>query len=229
MNHIAFIMDGNGRWAVNQNKTRSEGHLAGANTLREVAYMVFDKGIKVMSVYAFSTENFKRSEKEVKFLMSLFIKMFKSYQKEFHEKGIKVIFSGKKDPLPNSVWKAMKELEETTCNSKNGIINICLNYGGQDEIVDATKKICNYVKDGSVEIDDINKELFYSNLYQQLPPIDLVVRTSGEERISNFMLWQLSYAELYFTDAYWPDFKEEELNKAIGEYNKRNRRFGDAK
>lgn len=222
-NHVAIILDGNGRWATARNLSRSEGHRAGFDNLKTLAQYILSKNIKYLSVYAFSTENFKRSKEEVDFLMNLFIKKF---TKEFDfcmEKNIKVVFSGREKPLPKKVHKAMIELEEKTKNNTGGVFNVCLNYGGHAEIIDACKKIA---LDSSLNIEELNEEIFNKYLYNDLPPIDFMIRTSGECRISNFMLWQLSYAEFYFPDTYFPDFDEKEFDKAILAYNKRDRRFG---
>lgn len=224
--HVAIIMDGNGRWAKERGKVRSYGHEMGAKTLKELALYAFSKGVKVLSVFAFSTENFKRSEEEVGFLMNLFIKLFNTEFKIFNEKDIKVVFSKKENGLPSKVEEAIKRIENDTKNNKSGIFNICINYGGRSEIVDACKKITNKVLNNEISVEDINEEVFSDNLYNKLPDIDLLIRTSGEYRISNFMMWQLSYSEMYFTDTYFPDFKPSELDKAFINYSKRDRRYG---
>lgn len=187
----------------------------------------FSNGIEILSVFAFSTENFKRSKEEVNYLMNLFVKMFKDYFDELNEKGIKIVFSKKESGLPDKLENIIKDVTEKTKDNKNGIFNVCINYGGQDEIVDVVKKISKKVLDGNINIDDINKNIIEENLYQKLPPIDLLIRTSGEYRISNYMLWQMAYSEMYFTNTYFPDFDEFELKKAIEEYSKRDRRFGN--
>lgn len=226
-NHVAIIMDGNGRWAEERNMSRSEGHLAGFETLKKLSEYIFKKGIKVLSVFAFSTENFKRSKVEVDFLMNLFEKKMKEYTNTLKEKNIKIVFSGKKEfPLPKNVIKLMKEVEEETVSNTGGILNICINYGGRLEIVEAAKKISMLVKEDKLKIEDITEESFQKYLFQELPPIDLLIRTSGELRISNFMLYQLSYAEMYFPSTYFPAFQEKEFDDAILAYNKRDRRFG---
>ena len=228
-NHLAIIMDGNGRWAKQRGKRRSMGHLEGSKTLEDLAVYAVRRGIKVLSVYAFSTDNFKRSEDEVSYLMNLFTTLFKTKLKKIQNEGIKVVFSGRKHPLSDEVLDAMDKIVEKTKNNKNGILNICINYGGQEEIVDATKKIAKDIENGKLKEEDLNKEIFNKYLYQDLPPIDLLIRTSGEYRVSNFMLYQMSYSEFYFTDTLFPDFKESELDKAIESYNHRDRRFGNAK
>ncbi len=225
--HVAIIMDGNGRWATKRGLSRSHGHLAGSKTLKKTGIAAFKKGIKVLSVYAFSTDNFKRDKEEVDYLMNLICKNFESEYKVFEENNIKVVVSGREEPLRKDVLKAIKSIEEKTKNNTGGILNICLNYGGQEEIVDATKKICENYKKGTIK--EIDKEVISKYFYNDLPPIDLLIRTSGEFRLSNFMLYQASYAEFYFTKVLFPDFKEKELNKAILDFNKRDRRYGGIK
>lgn len=227
--HVGIILDGNGRWATERGLKRSEGHKAGFETLKILSKHVFTRGVKVLSVFAFSTENFNRAKDEVDYLMNLFLKGFKSSIKEFNKNNIKVVFSGRKEPLSDKVYKSMKSLEKETLNNTGGILNICLNYGGQTEIVDTTKKLINDVLDGKLKIEDITPEIFMKNLYNDLPPIDFLIRTSGEIRVSNFMLFSLAYAEMYFPLTYFPDFKEDEFDKALEEYTKRNRRFGKNK
>ena len=226
-NHVAIILDGNGRWAQEKGLSRSQGHSAGFENLKELAEYVFSKGVKVLSVYAFSTENFKRSKPEVDFLMNLFASKFKEYSKQLKEQNIKLVFSGKKlAPLPDSVINTMNEAEELTKDNTGGIFNICVNYGGRSEIVEATKKISTKVLNNELNVEDITEEEFNHYLFQDLPDVDLMIRTSGEQRISNFLLWQISYAEFYFPHVFFPDFDKEEFDKALLEYTKRDRRFG---
>ena len=222
--HIGIIMDGNGRWATARGLSRSMGHKAGAETLKKLCFYVDKLGLKYLSIYAFSTENFKRSKEEVDYLMNLFITGF---EKEFKGvKNIKIIFSGKKEPLPEKVWNAMQKITEETKNNKGLVLNICVNYGSHSEIVDMTKKLCDMYKNNEIKLEDIDEEMIRKNLYQDLPLMDFIIRTSGEQRLSNFMLFQASYSEFYFTDTYFPDFNEEEFDKAILEFNRRTRRFG---
>ena len=225
-NHVAIIMDGNGRWATKRGLRRSEGHLEGSKRLKEIVEYAFKNDIEVLSVFAFSTENFKRSKDEVDYLMNLFVKMFTDYFDELNEKGIKIVFSKKDSGLPTKLEKIIKDITEKTKDNTNGTFNICINYGGQDEIVDTVKKISTLVKNNELDIDNIDKELVEKNLYCNLPPIDLLIRTSGEYRVSNFMLYQMAYAEFYFTDTYFPDFNTNEFQKALDVFNKRDRRFG---
>ena len=224
-NHVALIVDGNGRWAKNRNLPRMKGHDAGFKTLKKICKYALSRGVKVMSLYVFSTENFKRSKEEVDHLMDLFVLMFQKEKNFFIENDIKVVFSGADAPLPKKVIKLRDKLAELTKDNKNGIVNICINYGGRREIVDATKKII----DEGINSEDITEELFEKHLYQELPPVDLMIRTSGELRISNFLLWQLAYAEFYFPGILFPDFTESDFDDAILAYNKRDRRFGNAK
>lgn len=225
-NHVGFILDGNGRWAKERGLSRSEGHQEGFENLKELSKYIFNRGVKILSVYAFSTENFKRSKEEVDFLMNLFVKKFKEYAKELKENNIKVVFSGRREePLPRKVIEAMKESEEITKDCDSGIFNICINYGSHAEIIDAVKKI---VKD-NIDVEALDEETFNKYLYQDLPPLDLLIRTSGEVRLSNYMLWQAAYAEFYFPETYFPAFKNEDFDKAIEAYNNRDRRFGGIK
>lgn len=228
-NHVAIIMDGNGRWATKRALKRSEGHLAGSKTLKKLGLYAFERGIKVLSVYAFSTDNFKRDKEEVNYLMDLIIYNFLNEYKIFEENNIKVVISGRKEPLRKDVIEAMNNIEKRTKNNTKGILNICLNYGSNEEIVDASIEIAKQYKNGKLKLKDINKESFMKYMYNNLPPIDLLIRTSGEFRLSNFMLYQSSYAEFYFTKVLFPDFSGRELDKAIINYNKRDRRFGGVK
>ena len=224
--HIAFILDGNGRWAQERGLKRSAGHEEGYKNLRSLCKYILSKKVEVLSVYAFSCENFKRSQEEVDYLMSLFIRGIKSYADELHKEGVKVVFSGiRKDPLPKKVIKAMEDMEAKTKDNTKGIFNVCINYDGQSEIVDATNRILADINVNKIK-PPITKEIFNKYLYQELPPVDLVIRTSGENRISGFMLYQSSYAELYFPEKFFPDFKEKDFDKALEVYNKRERRFG---
>ena len=228
-NHIGIIMDGNGRWAKERGMIRTMGHKRAIETLKELCLHMADVGVKYCSLYAFSTENFKRDINEVEFLMNLFIS---SFEKEFDflkEKKVKVVFSGRRKPLPAKVLAAMDKIVDDTKDNTDLVLNICLNYGSHTEIVDTTKKICEMYKSGNIELSDIDEELIRKNLYQDLPPLDFVIRTSGELRLSNFMMWQASYAEFYFPKVYFSDFNSSEFDKAILEFNKRNRRFGGIK
>lgn len=225
-NHVGIIMDGNGRWAQKRGLARSLGHKAGADNLLSLCKHISKVGVKYLSLYAFSTENFKREAGEVNYLMNLFIELFNSKLKELSDNNVKVIFSGRREPLPEKVLKAMDEVVTYSENNTGLILNICINYGGRAEIVDMTKKLCELYKDNEITLEDIDYDLVNKNLYHELPDVDLVIRTSGELRISNFMLYQSSYAEYYFPETLFPGFNEKEFDKAILEFNKRNRRFG---
>lgn len=219
-NHIAIIMDGNGRWAKNQNKPRVFGHKAGANTLRKIMEYCNKIGVTYLTVYAFSTENWKRSQEEVDALMFLFKSYIKSERENLLKNKIRFMVSGREEGVNPSLMEAIKELEEATSKDYEMTLNIAFNYGGRAEITDAVNKI---LKEGKTSITE---EEFSKYLYNDIPDPDFVIRTSGEFRISNFLLWQLAYSEIYITDVYWPDFDEKELDKAIESYNKRERRFG---
>lgn len=218
--HVGIVLDGNGRWAKERGLKRTAGHLAGYKNLLKLSKYVLDKGTKYLSVFAFSTENFNRPQEEVDYLMNLFIKGFNEDRGYFKKENIRVVFSGRRNKLSDKVLDAMDKMEEETKDNTLGTLNICLNYGGRAEIVDAVNKIINDNQ------KDITEETFKKYLYNDLPDIDFMIRTSGEIRISNFMLWQISYAELYFPKCYFPDFNESEYDKALVEFTKRDRRFG---
>ena len=228
--HLGIIMDGNGRWAKEKGLNRSLGHKAGAdNLIKLLDYIYKNTSIKVVSLYAFSTENFKREKCEVEYLMKLFVRLFNSKLESIKKNNVKVVFSGRRENLPKNVLEAMDKTMEDTKHNTRGILNICLNYGGDYEIVDMTKKIAKQVLEGNLKIEDITKEVVSKNLYQDLPPLDFVIRTSGEKRISNFMIYQSSYTEYDFPDTYFPDFDSKYLEKSLDNYRKRDRRFGNAK
>lgn len=224
--HVAIILDGNRRWAKEKGLKSFEGHKAGFKNIQNLAPYIFKKGIKVLSVFAFSTENFKRDASEVKYLMDIFVNLFTKEFKKLCDSGIKIVFSGRRENLRDDVKNAMDYITEKTKDNTEGIFNVCLNYGGRQEIVDAAKRIADEVKNGKLNIEDINEKTMCRYMYNELPPIDYMIRTSGEERISNFMLYELSYAELYFTNTYFPGFGKKEFDMALDEYKKRNRRFG---
>lgn len=227
--HIGIIMDGNGRFAQERGKPRSYGHMMGAENLKKLCKYIFKKNIKYLSVYAFSTENFKRPKEEVEYLMNLFVKMFTTDFKFLEKENVKVVFSGRKDNLRKDVLDAINNMEEKTINNKEAILNICLNYGGHAEIVDAFKDIGQKLLNQEITVEDIAENLIEENLYNQLPALDFVIRTSGEMRLSNFMLWQAAYAEFYFPQCHFPEFTEKEFDKALEVYKNRNRRFGALK
>ncbi len=224
-NHVAIIVDGNGRWAKERGLSRLKGHDAGFDNLRKLTRYIFSRGVKVLSLYIFSIENFKRTKEEVGHLMDIFVLYYKRELKTFMKDNIKVVFSGRDDPLPKSVIKARDELVEKTKHNTGGIVNFCLNYSGRAEIMDAVKKIAQ----SGVDVDKLDDDDFRHYLYQDLPDIDLMIRTSGELRLSNFLLWQNSYAEFYFPKTKFPDFHEADFDQAIVEYSSRDRRFGGIK
>lgn len=226
LNHLAIIVDGNGRWAKNMGKIRSYGHLKGYENLKKIINYVNDNlDIKYISLFVFSTENFKRSKDEVDYLMNLFKKGFKEEKDIYIKKNMKVVFSYKKEGLSKDIISIIEEVESSTKDNTGLVVNFCLNYGGRSEIVDACKKII----DDKIDKNDITEDLFKDYLYNKLPDIDLMIRTSGEQRISNFMLWSLSYSELYFTKTYFPAFTTNELLEIIDDFNNRDRRYGNAK
>lgn len=227
--HVGIIMDGNGRWAQKKGLSRSLGHKAGAANLKKLLPHILKSGVQCLSLYAFSSENFKRDPAEVEYLMNLFIENFEKEFSRLQKEGIRIVFSGRREPLREDVLKVMDEMTERSRGNDRAILNICINYGGQDEIVDMTKKIGTQLLNGELTISDITKDVVGRSLYHDLPPLDYVIRTSGEMRISNFMLWQSSYAEYYFPEVYFPDFNEKEFDLALSIYQNRDRRFGGVK
>jgi|LGVF01.2.fsa_nt_gb undecaprenyl diphosphate synthase len=228
--HIAIIMDGNGRWAKKRNMPRTFGHKKGSENLKNIAIECNSLGIKALSVYAFSTENWSRPKAEIEFLMSLPSEFEETFKGKFEENDIRVIFSGRKDRFPQNVQDLIKRVEEKTKDRKGLILNICFDYGSYTEILDGVKEISELYKNGDIKLEDINEDLMKNHLYtKELPDLDLLIRTSGEERISNFLLWQLAYSELYFPKVHWPAFNKKQLLKAIDNFQKRNRRFGGLK
>lgn len=225
--HIAIILDGNGRWARKRGLPRTAGHQEGAMNVREITKLCANIGIKALTVYAFSTENWKRPDEEVKFLMKLPIRFFDEFAPELVENNIRLNVIGNIDELPKDLQQKVLEITDLTKDNTKMTLTIALNYGSQDEIKQAIKSIATDVKNGDLEVEDINETVIENYLMtSDLPPLDLMIRTSGELRISNYLLWQLAYAELYFTSIAWPDFKEEQLYEALLDYQKRNRRFG---
>ena len=227
--HIAIIMDGNRRWAKKNNLNTAQGHKEGAENLKRISKFANKIGIKYLTVYAFSTENWKRSEEEVGAIMKLLkfyiLDFFKSY-----DENIKVNVIGRIGDLPKDLQKEIRSVEEKTKNNTGLVLNIAFNYGGRDEIVTAVKTITQKVLDGKLKIDDITENEISNSLYTAgQPDPDLLIRTSGEERISNFLPWQISYSELVFTDKYWPEYSNSDLLESIQIYQKRTRRFGGNK
>ena len=225
--HIAIIMDGNRRWAKAQGKPASFGHKAGAKTLEKIVRYANKIGLEYITVYAFSTENWKRAEDEVKAFMMLLQNYLDDYSKRADTENIKVKILGDISALSEGMQKSIKNCMERTKNNTGVTFNIALNYGGRDELLRAIKKIATEVKDGKLELEQITEETVSNNLYTQgQPDPDLLIRTSGELRLSNFLPWQLVYSEFLFIDKNWPDFEEEDLDNAILEYQKRTRKFG---
>lgn len=228
--HIAFIMDGNGRWAKQRKMPRTYGHHEGTKTIRDIALSCNKLGVKAMTVYAFSTENFARPNQEVQYIFKLPKDFFDSYMKELMENNVKITTIGHLEMAPQETQDIINKAIEKTSHNTGLILCFAFIYGGRDEIVWAAKKIAQKVKNDELSIDNIDENIFNHELMtKDLPDVDLMVRTSGEQRLSNFLLWQLAYAEFVFTDVYWPDFNEEELKKAIWLYQNRDRRFGGLK
>lgn len=225
--HVAIIVDGNRRWARQRMMPVSLGHKAGFDRLQEITrYAVGDRGVRVLSLYVFSTENFSRDAKEVGYLMDLFANNFRTIAEEMNERGCQVLFSGRRDGLQQRVLDAMDYMMDLTRDNTKGIVNFCLNYGSRAELTDAVKAIAGEVKAGALQPESIDEHTVESHLYRQLPPVDLMIRTSGEERLSNFLLWQCAYAEFYFTPVLFPDFTKGCFDKALEEYACRDRRMG---
>ena len=225
--HIGVIMDGNGRWAKNRGLPRSAGHQAGADTLKKIVTECNKMGIKYITVYAFSTENWKRPKEEVDYLMNLLMDYLKNAETTLAGENVVIKAIGSRKELSDELCEQIKKTEEFTKNNDGIVMNIALNYGSREEIVNSVKKICKNVQNGECSIEDINSEMISDNLYTaSQPDPDLIIRTSGEERISNFLLWQLAYSELWFTDKLWPDFNINDLHQAIIDYQNRNRRYG---
>lgn len=221
--HIGYIVDGNRRWARQHGLPTYEGHLAGYNTLKDIVLATIEAGIDYVSLYTFSTENWKRDDKEVKYLMKLLHRLVKTDLQELIDNNIRVQFLGIKDKLSNQIIEDMQIVEQKSQHLRRGTVALCLNYGGQREIVDAVKKC---IEDG-LRADEVTEESLAARLYHpEIPPVDLVVRTSGEQRLSNFMLWRSAYSEIIFINKLWPDMKKEDVGTIIKEYNKRTRRFG---
>lgn len=225
--HIAFIMDGNGRWAKAHGLPRHLGHKAGCDAITEISDECLAMGVKAFSLYAFSTENWNRPKDEINHLFNYLVLYFKAKINKIMKDNVKVIVSGDISKLPAKAKKTVEEAIEKTKNNTRCTVNICLNYGGKQEILRATKMIAEQVKENKLSLDQINEDVFNSCLYtSELPPVDLLIRTSGEQRTSNFLPWQIAYAEFVFTPVYWPDFNKIELRKCVDEYYKRHRRYG---
>ncbi len=228
--HIAIILDGNGRWAKRRNLPRHMGHKQGAVNLQKITLEAHQLGVNYLSVYAFSTENWKRPKDEIDYLMKLPKVFEEEYKDAFKEYDIRVVFSGRRDRLSKENIDLINRVEEKTKDRQGLTLNVCIDYGSQYEITEAAKSLAKEVKDGALKIEDIDILKMQSHLYtKDLPDVDLLIRTSGEIRLSNFLLWQVAYAEFYFTKVHWPAFKARHLYKAIKHFQKRERKFGGLK
>lgn len=228
--HIAIIMDGNGRWAKSRFMPRTYGHKVGVETIRKVVKECSRLGVKYLTLYAFSTENWKRPKDEVSALMGLLVKYLRNELEELHKNNVKILTIGDISKLPEACIEELALAKEKTKDNTGLVMSLALNYGGRNDLVNAVKNISQDLVDGKISLDDIGDNLISSNLStNESPDPDLVVRTSGEQRLSNFLLWELAYSEFYFTDIHWPDFDEKELQKAIFAYQSRDRRFGAIK
>ncbi len=226
--HLAVIMDGNRRWAQNNNLPTSQGHKEGAMRVTDLVRNSVDLGIKYLSIYAFSTENWRRDKKEVDYLMNLLVEFVVKELDYLHKNNVKITLMGNIEDLPEKTKKEVKRSIELTKNNKKLHLNIALSYGSRNEIINAVKKIINDNENNEINIDEINEENFKEYLFTyDMPDPDLLIRTSGEIRLSNFLLYQLAYTELYFTDIMWPDFKKTELLEAIDTFQNRKRRYGN--
>jgi undecaprenyl diphosphate synthase len=225
--HVAVIMDGNGRWAKKRGLPRIAGHREGMKTVKEIVRSANELGIGVLTLYAFSTENWKRPKQEVEFLMKLPEEYILSELQDMMKRNIRVQMMGKETGLPESTLRAIREAQAQTSENQGMIVNFALNYGSRDELIQTMRRFALEVKQGKRSIDEIDERAFSSELFTSgLPDPDLLIRTSGEIRLSNFMLWQLAYTELWFTDVLWPDFSTQDLHRAIQEYQRRARRYG---
>jgi len=225
--HLAIIMDGNGRWAERRGLPRSAGHREGAKAVKRVITNCLDFSIPILTLFAFSTENWKRPKNEIMYLIKLFERVLTKEKANLIKNNIKINFIGRLDELPNSLTEKIKELHESTKSNNKLILNIAINYGGRAEIIDALKSITLKIVEKKINIEEINENTIRDNLYtQNLPDPDLLIRTAGEMRISNFMIWQIAYAEFWVTPIFWPDFDENTLIEAIKDFQKRVRKYG---
>ena len=226
--HVAIIMDGNGRWAQARHLTRTQGHIEGVKRVEEITQAALKAGVKVLTLYAFSTENWSRPPDEVSMLMRTLVSALNQKAKELHVHGVRIRFIGRRQGVPDHVLAAIRSAETMTGAADTTMtLNVAFNYGSRAEIVDAVKGLALDVKAGRVGMEDISEETLGRYLYTAgQPDPDILIRTSGEQRISNFLLWQLSYAELYFTDKFWPEFTVQEFHKALAEFAGRQRRYG---
>lgn len=222
-------MDGNGRWAKKRGMPRSVGHKKGAETVKEITRAAGEIGVKYLTLYAFSTENWNRSEEEVATLMDLLREYLKSDLKEIQENGVKIVFIGERQMLDADIVENMRKLEADTAGNDKMTLCIALSYGSRQEIVNAARKIATLAKRGDIQPEDVDSKMFSDMLYtKDIPDPDMLIRTSGEQRVSNYLLWQLAYTEFFFTDVLWPDFSRKHLEDIIAEFNSRERRYGKA-
>lgn len=225
--HVAIIMDGNGRWAKTRGYPRFKGHWEGVDRVEDVAHAANNMGIKYLTLFTFSTENWRRPQDEVSMLMKTVCTVLETRIDKLLKVNIRVLFVGRREGLPEEVQDSIDKAVAITASNTGLTLNLAFNYGGRLEILDATRKIATAVKNGEINAEDIDEAVFEKALYTTgMPDPDLLIRTSGEKRISNFLLWQLAYSEMYFTEKFWPDFGEKEFKKAIADYQKRERRFG---
>lgn len=225
--HVAIIMDGNARWASSKNLPLKIGHKKGAENIENIVSASIELGVKFLTIYAFSSENWNRPADEVEYLMKLLDQYLSDEIKPLTEKGVRILISGNLEKLSDSTKKKISEIENATKDNKNLTLSVAFSYGARQEIVDAVKKIAAQVQEQKINLENINEDLIAKNLYNpQIPDPDLLIRTAGDLRVSNFLLWQIAYSELYFTEKYWPDFSKKDLIAAIENFNQRERRYG---
>jgi len=221
--HVGIVLDGNRRWAQEKGLPSLKGHRAGMDVLKDVSFRAFERGVQYLSAFVFSTENWQRAEDEVNYLMDLTVKAVEKYLDEYHERGIKVVILGRRKGIRQKVLDVIDQAEEKTKDNTLGTLALCFNYGGKEELVDAVKSIV----DRGVTSTEVNGDLLAESMYYPtIPDVDLIIRTSGEQRTSGFMLYRAAYAELYFSKKHWPDFTSEDFDSALEEYEKRERRYG---
>lgn len=220
-NHLGIILDGNRRWAKQQGKPVHDGHRQGLETFKDISLAAFERGIAYVSAYVFSTENWQRTQEEVSFLMSLVNKGIEKHFKTFHEANIRLIMLGSREGIDDKILKTIDEAVEKSKDNQRGTLAICFNYGGKQEIAEAAQHLAQEGKE--ITPESIDQAIYHP----EVPPVDFVIRTSGEERLSGFMMWRTEYSELYFTDTMWPDFSEHDLDLALEDYKNRQRRFGN--
>jgi len=221
--HIGIILDGNRRWAKERGLPSIKGHQVGYDILRDLAtYMLSDKHIEYVSAFVFSTENWQRAQEEVGYLMSLVLKALSDHLNEFHKRNIRILILGSREKLSSKLIEAIEKAEAKTSNNDGGTLALCFNYGGQAELVDAVNSIIKTSPAGKISASDIDQAVYHP----EVPPVDMIIRTSGEQRLSGFMLWRAAYAELLFIQKFWPDFTKQDIDEALSEYAKRQRRYG---